>query len=147
MSEAEFDEVVTTNLRSVFVACKAAARPMMRGKWGRVINIGSVAGLTGNAGQSNYAAAKAGIVGFTKSLARELAGKNVTANVVAPGFIETEMTESLPQQVKDGAKEATPLKRFGQAEEVAGAVAYLASEAAGYTTGQVLAIDGGMTMC
>ena len=147
MSDEDFDEVLRVNLRSVFVACRAAAKPMIRGKWGRVINVSSVAGLIGNAGQANYAASKAGVVGFTKSLARELSGKNITANVVAPGFVETEMTGGLPDQVKDGAKEATPLKRFGQAEEVAGAVAYFASEAAGYTTGQVLAVDGGMTMC
>ena len=147
MSEEEFDEVIRTNLRSVFVACKAATRPMMRGKWGRIINLGSVSGLIGNSGQANYAAAKSGVVGLTKSVARELAGKNITANVVAPGFIETDMTESLPQQVKDQVQQHTPLKRFGQAGEVASAVAYLASEEAGYVTGQVLTVDGGMAMC
>jgi len=147
MSDEEFDDVMRINLRSVFVACKTAARPMMRGKWGRVINLASVAGLVGNAGQSNYAASKAGVIGFTKAFAKELAGKNITANVVAPGFIETDMTDVLPDQVKDGAKAVTPLKRFGAGGEVAAAVAYFASEAAGYTTGQVLAVDGGMTMC
>lgn len=147
MSDEEFDEVVQTNLRSAFTASRAAARPMMRGKWGRIVNLGSVAGLIGNSGQANYAAAKAGVVGLTKSLARELAGKNITANVVAPGFVQTDMTENLPQQVKDQVQEHTPLKRFGQPEEIAAAVGFLSSEAAGYVTGQVLAVDGGMTMC
>ena len=146
MSDEEFDEVIQTNLRSIFVACRAALRPMMRGKFGRVINISSVSGLVGNAGQSNYAAAKAGLVGFTKSLAKEMAGKKITANVVAPGFIETDMTDVLPDAIKEGAKKVTPLGRFGQPEEIAGAVAYFASEEAGYTTGQVIAVDGGMTM-
>jgi len=146
MSDAQFDEVVNTNLKSAFVACRAAAKPMMRGKWGRIINISSVAGLVGNAGQANYAASKAGLIGLTKSIAKELAGKNITANVVAPGFIETDMTEGLPDAVKDGVKTFTPLKRMGQADEIAGAVAYFASEQASYTTGQTLAVDGGMTM-
>ena len=146
MSDAEFDEVIATNLRSVFVACRAAARPMMRGKWGRIVNLASVAGLAGNKGQANYAAAKSGLLGFTKSLAKELAAKNITANVVAPGFIETDMTGGLPDAVKEGARAATPLGRFGQADEVAAAVAFLCSDAAGYITGQTLAVDGGMTM-
>ena len=146
MSDAEFDDVIATNLRSVFVACRAALRPMMRGKWGRVVNVGSVSGLVGNPGQANYAAAKAALGGFTKSLAKEMASKNITANVVAPGFIQTDMTEVLPQQVKDFAIAATPLKRFGQAHEVAAAVAFLCSEEASYITGQTLAVDGGMTM-
>ncbi|MEX0887579.1 MAG: 3-oxoacyl-[acyl-carrier-protein] reductase [Phycisphaeraceae bacterium] len=147
MSDAEFDEVIATNLRSVFVACRAALRPMMRGKFGRVVNIGSVSGLVGNAGQANYAAAKAGIVGFTRSLAKEMASKGITANVVAPGFIETDMTDVLPNQVKEHVKQITPASRFGQPAEVASAVEYLSSDAAGYVTGQVLAVDGGMTMC
>ena len=147
MSDEEFDEVILTNLRSVFVACRAAMRPMMRGKWGRVINLASVAGLVGNAGQCNYAAAKAGIIGFTKSLAKEMASKGITANAVAPGFVETDMTDVLPQQVKDGVLKVTPAGRFGKAEEIGAAAAYLASEQAGYVTGQVLTVDGGMTMC
>ncbi|MEX2671964.1 MAG: 3-oxoacyl-[acyl-carrier-protein] reductase [Phycisphaeraceae bacterium] len=147
MSDEQFDEVIRVNLRSAFISCRAAARPMMRGKWGRIINISSVAGLVGNAGQANYAASKAGLVGLTKSLAKELAGKNVTANCVAPGFIQTDMTDVLPDQIKQGVKTLTPLKRFGESPEVAGAVAYFASDSAAYTTGQVLAVDGGMTMC
>ena len=146
MSDDEFDEVLKTNLRSVFVACRAALRPMMRGRWGRIINISSVAGLVGNAGQANYAASKAGVVGFTRSIAKEMAAKQITANVIAPGFIETDMTDILPQQVKDRVLEVTPLRRFGTTREVAAAAAYLASDDAGYTSGQVLAIDGGMTM-
>jgi len=147
MSDEEFDQVINTNLRAVFVACRAALRPMMRGKWGRIINIGSVSGSVGNAGQANYAAAKAGIIGLTKSLGKEMAAKNITANVVSPGFIETDMTDVLPDQVKEFALTATPMKRFGQAEEVAATVAYLAGEQSGFTTGQVICVDGGMTMC
>jgi 3-oxoacyl-[acyl-carrier protein] reductase len=147
MSDEAFDEVIQTNLRSVFVACRAALRPMMKKKWGRVVNIGSVAGLVGNAGQANYAAAKAGLVGFTRSLAKEMAAKKITANVVAPGFIETDMTQNLPQKVKDTVLQITPAGRFGEVQEVAAAVAFLCSEQAGYVTGQTLAVDGGMTMC
>ena len=147
MTDAEFDEVIQTNLRGVFVACRAALRPMMRGKWGRVINLGSVSGIVGNAGQANYAAAKSALAGFTRSLGKEMASKQITANVVAPGFIETDMTDVLPQAVKDGAIQAIPLGRFGRPEEIAAAVAFLAGEDAGYVSGQVLAVDGGMTMC
>ena len=147
MSDQEFDDVIVTNLRSVFVACRAALRPMMRGKWGRIINVGSASGLVGNKGQANYAAAKAGMVGMTKSIAKEMASKRITANVLAPGFIQTDLTDVLPQQVKDQALAATPVGRFGQVDEVAAAAAFLASESAGYITGQVLAVDGGMTMC
>jgi 3-oxoacyl-[acyl-carrier protein] reductase len=146
MSDEQFDEVIRVNLRSAFVATRAAARSMLRGKWGRIINITSVAGLVGNAGQANYAAAKAGLIGLTKSTAKELAGKNITANAVAPGFIESDMTAVLPEPIKEGAKALTPLKRFGLPHEIGAAVAYFASDQAGYTTGQVLAVDGGMTM-
>ncbi len=146
MTDEEFDEVIAVNLRSVFVSCRAALKPMMRGKWGRIVNISSVGAVVGNPGQANYAASKAAITGLTKSLAKEMAAKNITANVVAPGFIETDMTTVLPQRVKDAAIGATPLRRFGQANEIAAAVAYLASDDAGFTTGQVLIVDGGMTM-
>ncbi len=146
MTNEQFDEVIATNLRSAFVACRAAIRTMMRGKWGRIVNISSVAGLVGNAGQANYAAAKSGLIGLTRSIAKEMAGKNITANVIAPGFIDTDMTEGLPDRIKDLARAATPMGRFGRGEEVAAAAAFLAGETASYITGQVLAVDGGMTM-
>jgi len=147
MSDEQFDEVLNVNLRSAFIACRVAAKAMLRGKWGRIINISSVAGLVGNPGQCNYAASKAGLIGLTKSIGKELAGKSITANAVAPGFIETDMTAGLPEAVKEGARGVIPQKRFGQSAEVAAAVAFFASEEAGYCTGQVLAVDGGMTMC
>ncbi len=147
MSDDEFDAVIQTNLRSVFVACRAALRPMMRGKWGRIVNISSVSGLIGNAGQGNYAAAKAGVIALTKCIAKEMAAKQITANCVCPGFIQTDMTDVLPQQVKDLVSQHTPLKRFGQPQEIAAAVAYLTSDDAGYITGQTITVDGGMTMC
>ena len=146
MDDKDFDDVINTNLKSAFVACRAATRTMIRAKWGRIINISSVAGLIGNAGQVNYAASKAGLIGMTKSIARELAGKQVTANCVAPGFITTDMTDVLPPQIKEKVLEIIPLRRFGLTQDIAAMVAFLASDAAGYVTGQVIAVDGGMTM-
>jgi len=146
MDDKDFDDVINTNLKSAFVACRAATRPMIRARWGRIINISSVAGLIGNAGQVNYAASKAGLIGMTKSIARELAGKQVTANCVAPGFITTDMTEVLPPQVKEAVLPLIPLKRFGNVADIAAMVAFLASEKSGYITGQTIAVDGGMTM-
>ncbi len=146
MEDKDFDDVIAINLKSVFVACRAAARTMIRAKWGRIVNISSVSGLIGNAGQVNYSASKAGILGLTKSIARELAVKNVTANCVAPGFITTDMTQVLPQQIKDKVVEIIPLRRFGTAQDVANAVSFLASDKSGYITGQVIAVAGGMTM-
>lgn len=144
MSDADFDDVINVNLRSAFVACRAAARPMMRGKWGRVINIGSVTGVMGNPGQANYAAAKAGLIGLTKTFAKEFGAKGITANVVAPGFVETAMIEQLPGDMLDQMRKTLPVRRFGKPEEIAHAVSYLASDLAGYMTGQVMIVDGGM---
>jgi 3-oxoacyl-[acyl-carrier protein] reductase len=146
MDDADFDSVINTNLKSAFVATRAAARSIMRSKSGRIINIGSVSGIAGNAGQATYAASKAGLVGLSKSVAKELAGKGVTCNVIAPGFITTDMTDVLNDKVKEGAKALIPLKRFGLPSEVAAAVSFLASEDAGYITGQVICVDGGMVM-
>jgi len=146
MSDEDFDNVIAVNLRAAFVAIRVVSRPMVRNKWGRIINLSSVSGLIGNAGQSNYSASKAGLIGLTKTVARELARKNVTANAIAPGFIATEMTAKLPEPVKEAAKQMIPLRRFGSPQDVAGAVAFLASDQAGYITGQVLCVDGGMAM-
>lgn len=146
MSEEQWDDVITTNLKSVFNYSKAAAKPMMRNKGGSIINISSIVGITGNAGQSNYAASKSGIIGFTKSYARELASRNIRANVIAPGYILTEMTESLSEAVLDGIKQETPLGRPGESQEVAAAVVFLASELSSYITGEVIRVDGGMAM-
>jgi 3-oxoacyl-[acyl-carrier protein] reductase len=146
MSDEDFDKVIEVNLRAAFVASRVAARSMVRNKFGRIISLSSVAGVMGNPGQSNYAASKAGLIGMTKSIARELAKKNVTANCIAPGFIVTEMTDKLPEPVKEAAKQIIPLRRFGSVDDVAKAVAFLASDEGAYITGQVLCVDGGMAM-
>lgn len=146
MDEQAWDDVITTNLKSIFNYSKAAAKPMMRARGGSIINISSVVGLSGNAGQSNYAASKAGIIGFTKSYAKELASRNIRANVVAPGYILTEMTENLSEKVLEAIKEETPLGRAGNPEEVSNVVAFLASDISSYITGEVIRVDGGMAM-
>jgi 3-oxoacyl-[acyl-carrier protein] reductase len=146
MDDEDFDAVIDTNLKSAFVAIRTAARPMMRAKGGRIINISSVSGVVGNAGQANYAASKAGLIGLSKSVAKELSGKNITCNVVAPGFISTDMTDSLSDQIKERVKEIIPLRRFGQPQEIAGVVSFLAGPDSSYVTGQVIVVDGGMVM-
>ncbi len=146
MSDEDFDKVIEVNLRAAFVAARTAARSMVRNKFGRIISISSVSGVMGNAGQTNYSASKAGLIGMTKTIARELAKKNITANCVAPGFIETEMTKKLPEPVIEAAKQLIPLRRVGTVDDVAKAVAFLASDDAAYITGQVLPVDGGMAM-
>jgi 3-oxoacyl-[acyl-carrier protein] reductase len=146
MSEADWDAVMDLNLKGAFFCTKAAIRPMLKAKSGRIINITSVSGLAGNAGQANYAASKAGLVGFTKSVARELASRAITCNAVAPGFVPTVLTNVLPDDLKAKAIAAIPLARVGSPEEIAAAVVYLASDEAAYVTGHVLTVDGGMTM-
>jgi 3-oxoacyl-[acyl-carrier protein] reductase len=146
MKDAEFDEVIDTNLRAVFRLSRAVMRGMMRARWGRIINITSVVGASGNAGQANYAAAKAAVAGMTRSLARELGSRNITVNCVAPGFIDTDMTRALSEQQKKALLEHIPLGRLGTPQDVAAAVAYLASPAGGYVTGAVLHVNGGMYM-
>jgi 3-oxoacyl-[acyl-carrier protein] reductase len=145
MADEDFDSVIETNLRGVFAVTRAAARVMMKARAGSIVNMSSVVGLVGNAGQANYAAAKAGVIGLSKSIARELAPRGVRCNAVAPGFIETDMTAELSESVREAALAQIALGRFGAAEDVAATVAFLASDDAAYITGQVLAVDGGMT--
>jgi 3-oxoacyl-[acyl-carrier protein] reductase len=146
MDDEDFDKVINVNLRAAFTATRVAARSMIRNKFGRIVNISSVAGVIGQAGSTNYAASKAGLIGMTKSIAREVGKKNVTANCIAPGFIQTDMTAVLPDAVKEGAMNFIPVKKFGTVEDVARAVAFLSSDDSGYITGQVLGVDGGMAM-
>lgn len=146
MSDEDWNAVLQTNLTSAFVATRSAARAMMKNRFGRIVNIASTSGVVGNAGQANYAAAKAGLIGLSKTVARELGGKGVTCNVVAPGFIETDMTADLPQQVKDAVMNMMAIKRFGSGEDIAACVAYLSADEAEFITGQVICVDGGMTM-
>ncbi len=146
MNEDQFDKVIATNLKGVWNVCKHAAKPLLKSGYGRLINISSVSGVMGNAGQSNYSSAKAGIIGMTKALAREFASRNVTVNAIAPGFIETDMTKKLPEEAVKAWAEQIPLKRFGKPEDVAHAVVFLASEEASYITGHTLEVDGGLVM-
>ena len=146
MKPEEWDEVISTNLTGVYRLCKGCLRGMMKAKKGRIINIASVIGVMGNAGQSNYAAAKAGIIGFSKSLAREIGSRNITVNVVAPGFIDTDMTRVLPEEQRNAMLAQVPLGRLGESEDIANAVLFLASQAAAYVTGETLHVNGGMLM-
>jgi 3-oxoacyl-[acyl-carrier protein] reductase len=146
MSEADFDDVIAANLKSVYNYTKAVIKPMIKQRYGRIINITSVVGMIGNAGQANYSASKAGVIGFTKSMARELGSRNITVNAVAPGFIQTDMTNKLNDEQKSTLTKNIPLGRLGNPEDVAKVVGFLCSESADYITGQVISIDGGMTM-
>lgn len=146
MSEEEFDAVLATNLKGAFNTIRHTARQMLKQKSGKIINISSVSGVLGNAGQANYAASKAGVIGLTKSVARELASRGINVNAIAPGFVETEMTEALSDSVKEGAVAQIPFRRFGKPEDIAEAAAFLASDQSAYMTGQVLCVDGGMAI-
>jgi 3-oxoacyl-[acyl-carrier protein] reductase len=144
MSLQDWDEVLELNLRAVFLCTKAALRPMMKNRWGRIINIGSVSGLAGNAGQANYAAAKSGLIGFTRAVAREMGSRNITANLVAPGLVITELTKDIRKEIVEGVKQRLLIDRMGKPEDIAACVVYLASEGGSYVTGQVLSVDGGL---
>jgi 3-oxoacyl-[acyl-carrier protein] reductase len=146
MTEEEWNAVLETNLRSAFYCTKAIMRPMLRNRWGRIISLSSIVGAQGNLGQANYAAAKAGLMAFTKSVAREVASRNITANAIAPGFIETDITAVLPQEVKDAMLKAIPAERYGAPDDIANVVLFLASDLAAYITGQVIHVNGGMAM-
>ncbi len=141
-----WDQVIETNLRSVYLCSRAAMRGMLRSKWGRIISVSSIAGISGNPGQANYAASKAGIIGFSKSIAREIGSRNITVNVVAPGFIETDMTEELGTEIAEDVASRVAVGRLGRPEEIAAAVGYLASDDAAYVTGQTLVVDGGLAL-
>jgi 3-oxoacyl-[acyl-carrier protein] reductase len=146
MKDKQWDDIINTNLTSVFHLSKSVLRPMMKARKGRIINIASVVGLTGNAGQTNYAAAKAGLIGFSKSLAREIGSRNITVNTVAPGFIDTDMTRELPEEQREALIRQIPLNRLGDPADIAHAVCYLASPEAGYITGETINVNGGMHM-